>query len=61
MEDGMQRLFALIEARKRGVMVFFSEGAKGLHALCEFTDWELVAMPDGRILDAVPLEGVVLR
>lgn len=49
--------FARIQARKYGLRVFLSEST-GQTALEAFEGFELVAMPDGRILDAIPLDVV---
>ena len=49
--------FAVIQARKYGLRVFLSDST-GQTALEAFEGFELVAMPDGRILDAVPLDAV---
>lgn len=53
----MVRDFAVIRARKYGLRVFFSE-TTGDVALDAFEGWELVALPDGRVTDAVPLDAV---
>ena len=49
--------FAARQARKYGLRVFLSDstGETGLEA---FDGWELVALPDGRVVDAVPLDAV---
>ena len=49
--------FAVIQARKYGLRVFLSDST-GEAALEAFDGFELVALPDGRILDAVPLDAV---
>lgn len=49
--------FATIQARKYGLRVFFSDST-GETALEMFSGWELVALPDGRVMDAVPLDVV---
>ena len=46
--------FASIHSRKYGKEVFFSEST-GEASFSEFDGWELVAVPDGRVLDALPL------
>ena len=46
--------FASIHARKYGKEVFFSD-TTGDTSFSEFEGWELVAVPDGRVLDALPL------
>ena len=54
--------FAKMEARKYGLRVFFRETVefKGqqTYGLEAFEGWELVALPDGRVMDAVPLDAV---
>ena len=53
--------FAVIQARKYGLRVFFSNQT-GDCALAMFDGWEYVAMPDGSVLDAIPLkEGKINR
>ena len=49
--------FARIRARKYGLRVFFSE-TTGTAELRPFEGWEFVALPDGRVTDAVPLDPV---
>lgn len=49
--------FARIQARKYGLRVFLSEST-GQTALEAFDGFELVALPDGRVLDAVPLDAM---
>ena len=49
--------FAKIQARKYGLRVFLSDFT-GETALEAFEGWELVALPDGRVTDAVPLDAV---
>ena len=49
--------FATIQARKYGLRVFFSDST-GETAIEAFEGWELVALPDGRVADAVPLDSV---
>lgn len=46
--------FASIYSRKYGKEVFFSE-TTGEASFSEFDGWELVAVPGGRVLDALPL------
>lgn len=46
--------FARIQAKKYGLRVFLSDST-GETALEAFEGWELVAMPDGRVTDAVPV------
>ena len=52
--------FAKMEARKYGLRVFFRETiefpGQQTYGLDEFEGWELVALPDGRVLDAIPLD-----
>lgn len=49
--------FATIQARKYGLRVFFSDST-GETAPEMFSGWELVALPDGRVTDAIPLDVV---
>ena len=53
----MIREFAVIQARKYGLRVFLSDST-GETALVEFEGWERVALPDGRVTDAIPLDAV---
>ncbi len=53
----MAQDFAKIQARKYGLRVFLSDST-GETALEAFEGWELVALPDGRVTDAVPLDAV---
>lgn len=46
--------FAQIEARKYGLKVFFSNST-GECSFSPFPGWELVALPTGEVLDAVPV------
>lgn len=54
--------FAKIEARKYGLRVFFRETVEfpgqQTYGIEAFEGFELVALPDGRVLDAVPLDAV---
>lgn len=52
MSDAM--IFAIMEARKYGMIVYFSE-TTGFPSFSEFDGWELVALPSGEVLDAVPV------
>ena len=51
--------FAKMEARKYGLMVFFRETiefpGQQTYGLDDFEGWQFVAMPDGRVLDAIPV------
>lgn len=49
--------FAVIQARKYGLRVFLSDST-GETAIESFEGWELVALPDGRVEDAIPLDAV---
>ena len=53
----MAQDFARMQSRKYGLRVFLSE-TTGETALVPFEGWELVALPDGRVTDAVPLDAV---
>lgn len=54
--------FAKMEARKYGLRVLFRETVEfpgqQTYGLEAFEGFELVALPDGRVLDAVPLDSV---
>ena len=54
--------FAKMEARKYGLRVFFRETVEfpgqQTYGLEAFEGFELVALPDGRVLDAVPLDSI---
>ena len=54
--------FAKMEARKYGLRVFFRETVEfpgqQTYGLEAFEGFELVALPDGRVLDAVPLDAI---
>lgn len=54
--------FAKMEARKYGLRVFFRETVEfpgqQTYGIEAFEGFELVALPDGRVLDAVPLDAV---
>lgn len=58
----MVKTFAKMEARKYGLRVFFRETiefpGQQTYGLEAFEGWELVALPDGRVMDAVPLDVV---
>lgn len=48
------RDFSLFLAKKHNVPVLFD--LAGNISRFEFPNWELCALPDGRVLDAIPLE-----
>ena len=54
--------FASIHARKYRKMVFFSD-VTGQTSFSTFPSWELVALPSGEVVDAVPVPvpGIVDR
>ena len=56
--------FAKIEARKYGLRVFFRETVEfpgqQTYGIEAFEGFELVALPDGRVLDAVPLDAITV-
>lgn len=58
----MVKTFAKMEARKYGLRVFFREKiefpGQQTYGIEAFEGWELVALPDGRVMDAVPLNVV---
>ena len=58
----MVKDFAKMEARKYGLRVFFRETiefpGQQTYGLDAFEGWELVALPSGEVLDALPLEAV---
>ena len=54
------KIFAIMEARKYGMIVYFSE-TTGFPSFSEFDGWELVALPSGEVLDAVPVLGTIDR
>ena len=51
--------FAVHHARKYGIMVFFRETiefpGQQTYGLDDFEGWQFVSMPDGRVLDAIPV------
>ena len=61
----MVKTFAQMEARKYGLRVFFRETiefpGQQTYGLEAFDGWELVALPGGRVADAVPLDAVPVR
>lgn len=54
--------FAKMEARKYGLRVFFRETVEfpgqQTYGLEAFEGFELVALPDGRVMEAIPLDAV---
>lgn len=58
----MVKTFAKMEARKYELRVFFRETiefpGQQTYGLEAFEGWELVALPDGGVMDAVPLDAV---
>lgn len=54
--------FAKMEARKYGLRVFFRETVEfpgqQTYGLEAFEGFELIALPDGRVLDAIPVPGM---
>ena len=59
----MVKDFAKIQARKYGLRVFFRETiefpGQQTYGLDAFDGWELVAFPDGRVMDVIPLDAPV--
>lgn len=49
--------FAVIQAKKYGLRVFLSDST-GETALEAFEGWELVALPDGRVMEAIPVDSI---
>lgn len=51
------RAYAAFSARKYGMKIFFTPSMWS-PSLAPFDGWELVALPDGRVMDAIPLDSV---